>query len=97
VIVERARMARDELREEAPPPHSLDLAALEDGARAIVVSFDCEPREARRLEAMGLRVGSSLVKKSSALGGGPVVVEGECGPQLALGHALAARVIVARA
>lgn len=96
MIVERARTARDELREEAPPPHSLDLSELEDGERATIVALDCEPREARRLEAMGLRVGTSLVKKSSALGGGPIVVEGG-GAQIAMGHSLAKRVTVARA
>ncbi len=73
----------------------LELPELPDGESARIVGVEGGREAAGRLESMGIIVGSTILKKSSALNGGPIVVESG-GTNLAIGRGMASKVLVER-
>jgi ferrous iron transport protein A len=74
-------------------PAALDLTCLADGESARVVGLRGGGEASRRLEALGIGIGSVISKKSSALRRGPIVVE-RGRAQVALGFELARGILV---
>lgn len=72
---------------------SLDLAGLGDGISARIVGFRDENAAVAKLEAMGIRLGAVIEKKSSALRRGPIVIE-KGSTQVALGYGIARGILV---
>jgi len=69
------------------------LTELNEGQSGRVVGFDPPGGVADRLEAMGLREGKRITKISGLPFRGPVVVQAG-GTRVALGHRMAARILV---
>ena len=69
------------------------LTALADGESGRVAGLTCDRVAVGKLEAMGILVGVVIVKKSSALRRGPVVV-GRDRVQVALAYAIAKGILV---
>jgi Fe2+ transport system protein FeoA len=72
---------------------SLSLEGLEEGQEALVLRIDGDSKTAAKLGAMGLRPGTRIMKKSSSLARGPVVIERDRN-LMAIGNSLARKVIV---
>lgn len=69
------------------------LVQLKPGQHGIVREIAGGEGVAKRLAALGMRPGKRLIKVSAMLMGGPVVISID-GRQLALGHCMAAKVLV---
>jgi len=82
-------------RERSEERGALNLSMLSDGESARVVGLLGGREAAGRLEAIGIAVGALIKKKSSALSGGPVVVESGS-TQVAIGRGMAREVLVER-
>ena len=65
-----------------------DLTSLPDGQTCRIVGLTGGSETVGRLEAMGLRTGALIVKKSSSLRRGPIVV-GSGRVQIALAYSIA--------
>ena len=70
-----------------------DLTRLETGATAKVVELRGSDRTIRKLEAMGIMPGMTILKKGESPMRGPIVLEKE-GMLFAVGRHLAQRIIV---
>ncbi len=71
----------------------MTLRDMRIGEKATIIMI-CGGRGAQgKLESMGLREGSSIVKKSAVMAGGPVIVE-VGSTQIAIGSELARKIIV---
>ena len=69
----------------------INLVGLKASREAVVVNIVGGVGARRKLENLGVRIGSTIVKKSSAQG--PVVIN--CGnTQIAIGRGLASKIIV---
>ncbi|NLJ33817.1 MAG: ferrous iron transport protein A [Firmicutes bacterium] len=71
----------------------IPLIKVEAGEAVRVIGVHGGPGLASRLEALGIRPGTNIVKKSAIFMGGPVIVEVH-GTQIAIGHGMAARTMV---
>ena len=74
---------------------SRTLADVVPGASAVVASLDLAPEERDEVEAVGLSPGSTVTVLRRAPFGGPLHVRVDTGAELALGAAIAARVMLA--
>jgi Fe2+ transport system protein FeoA len=82
------------VRPHGEPKKAGTLAALDDGAEAMIIKIDDESIVAAKLEAMGLGPGRVVRKRSSAPLNGPIVLEFVGGAQMALGSSLAGKIMV---
>ena len=69
------------------------LTKMRTGKKGKVVSILGGSGAFRRLEALGLRLGKKITKKSGGFLWGPVTVQVE-GCQIGIGHGMAAKVMV---
>ncbi|MCD6309495.1 MAG: ferrous iron transport protein A [Candidatus Eremiobacteraeota bacterium] len=69
------------------------LAQIKSGTLCKVIKIHGGKRANLRLEALGIRPGVKLIKRSQLIGHGPVTVEINS-HQVALGYAIAHKVIV---
>lgn len=77
----------------SPGSPGASLADLADGEEATITEIMSDEKTKARLEALGLRAGIVIRKKSQALNGGPVIFEAGA-TQLALGEGVASRIAV---
>jgi len=73
--------------------HIVSLVEIEVGRECAVWQFAGGFAFTRRIEAMGIRLGTKLVKVSGSCFGGPVIVRAG-NVQLALGHGMASKIAV---
>lgn len=71
----------------------LALSAMKNTQYGIVVSINGGVGMCTRLEALGIRTGSRIKKKSSLIGFGPVIVS-VGNTEIAIGHGMASRIFV---
>jgi ferrous iron transport protein A len=69
------------------------LTGMRPGQRGLIVDVTGGRRLGERLAALGVRPGKKITKVSSMLLGGPVTVEVDRS-QIAIGHHMAARILV---
>ena len=69
------------------------LTEMQEGEAGQVVAVHGGHGFRRRLEALGIRPGTKIVKKSSQIMRGPVIVKAG-GTQIAIGFGMAGRIIV---
>jgi len=69
------------------------LTALKAGASGTVVAIEGGALLARRLEALGIRPGVHIIKRSSQLLRGPVTIA-VGNSRLAIGHGMAKRILL---
>ncbi|MFH1684425.1 MAG: FeoA family protein [Candidatus Margulisiibacteriota bacterium] len=69
------------------------LTEMKTGENGIVVSILGGRGAFRRLEALGIRIGKKIIKKSRGLLWGPVTVQ-VGGTQIGIGHGMASKVMV---
>lgn len=74
---------------------SRSLAGVAPGTAVVVASLELAPEERNEVEAVGLSPGSTVTVLRRAPFGGPLHVRVDTGAELALGAALAERVILA--
>jgi len=82
-------------RKEAMRRQTVSLVELPNGEAGKLVEFLGGAGLKRRLEAMGIRLGKTVLKRSGMFFRGPVVVQVD-GTQVALGHGMAGRILVER-
>lgn len=71
----------------------LSLVSMRNGQSGTVISIIGGKGTIERLEALGIRIGAGITKKSALLGHGPViVVVGNA--EIAVGYKMASRIIV---
>jgi len=73
--------------------HTVSLVEMEVGRECVVWQFAGGFGFTRRIQAMGIRLGTKLVKVSGSRFGGPVIVRAG-NVQLALGHGMASKIAV---
>jgi len=71
----------------------VSLTSLPAGARGKIVDINAGAGLRRRLEAMGLRLGTEVTKICGLPLGGPVVVQARA-TRIGLGHGMAGKVMV---
>lgn len=71
----------------------MNLIQLDVGKMAVVKELQGGQPFIRRLEAMGITPGSSILKKSASILRGPLVVQ-KGSLQMAIGYGMAKRIIV---
>jgi len=71
----------------------VSLIEMALGESGLVAGFAAGHGAVHRFEAMGIRVGRPIVKKSRGLFGGPLIVQ-VGGTQIGLGHGMAHKVMV---
>ena len=69
------------------------LVDIDVGQKAVVRQFAGGPAFTRRIETMGIRLGTKLIKTSGSRLGGPVTVRAG-NIQLAIGHGMASKIVV---
>lgn len=69
------------------------LTQIDNGHAAKVIETQGGPQFVSKLEAMGIRSGTVIVKKSASLLKGPIVIE-KGATQFAIGYNMAERIIV---
>lgn len=72
---------------------AISLVRVAAGEAVRVIGVHGGPGLASRLEALGIRPGTNIIKKSEIFMGGPVIVEVH-GTQIAIGHGMASRTMV---
>jgi ferrous iron transport protein A len=73
--------------------NGIRLTALKAGTEGIVVSIEGGTAMTKRLDALGIRPGVKITKRSSQLMRGPVTVA-VGNSQVAIGHGMASRIIL---
>lgn len=73
--------------------HTLELSSMKNGQHGRVVAIIGGRRMAARLEALGVRQGVDITKKSALMAGGPVIIA-VGNTEIAVGHEMASRIIV---
>jgi len=71
----------------------LALSAMKNTQSGIVVSINGGGGMCKRLEALGIRIGSRIKKKSAFIGFGPVIVS-VGNTEIAIGHGMTSRIFV---
>jgi ferrous iron transport protein A len=71
----------------------LALSAMKNTQYGIVTAINGGGGMCKRLEALGIRVGSRIKKKSALIGFGPVIVS-VGNTEIAIGHGMASRIFV---
>lgn len=71
----------------------LALTAMNNIQSGIVTTISGGGGMCMRLEALGIRVGSRIKKKSALIGSGPVIVS-VGNTEIAIGHGMASRIFV---
>jgi len=71
----------------------LSLSAMKNMQYGIVVVINGGKEMCKRLEALGIHIGSKIKKKSSLLGFGPVIVT-VGNTEIAIGYGMASRIFV---
>lgn len=71
----------------------LSLSAMKNTQSGIVAAINGGGGMCTRLEALGIRVGSQIIKKSALIGFGPVIVL-VGNTEIAIGHGMASRILV---
>lgn len=71
----------------------IHLSKMKNGQSGIVKEITGGSVMSRRLQAMGLRVGKHIVKKSGMFLHGPITVQ-IGGTQLGMGHGMAGKIII---
>lgn len=69
------------------------LSSMKNGQSGIIVSINGGMGMLARLEALGVRTGSVIIKKSGFFGSGPVIVTAG-NTDVAIGHGMASRIMV---
>ena len=69
------------------------LSAMKNAQSGVVTEIKGGAEMCTRLEALGIRVGSRIQKKSSLIGSGPVIVLAG-NSEIAVGHGMASRIFV---
>lgn len=72
---------------------SIVLNVMENQQSGIVVAIDGGGGMRKRLEALGIHLGSIIKKKSSLIGFGPVIVS-VGNTEIAIGYGMASRILV---
>jgi len=72
---------------------SIDLTQMKEGERGRVVDIQGGWGLLRKLEALGIRLGTEIVKVSSQLMRGPIIIR-VGNTQVAIGFGMARRIIV---
>lgn len=75
------------------PDKSIPLTKMKTGDTGIVREITGGSGLFRRLQALGLRIGMQITKKSGAFLWGPVTVQ-VGGTQIGMGHGMAAKIMV---
>ncbi len=73
--------------------NGIKLTALKAGAAGIVISIEGGTLLIKRLDALGIRPGVKITKRSAQLMRGPVTVA-VGNAQVAIGHGMAGRIIL---
>lgn len=71
----------------------LSLSTMKNMQFGIVIVINGGGEMRKRLEALGIRVGSKIIKKSALIGFGPVIVS-VGNTEIAIGHGMASRIFV---
>ncbi len=69
------------------------LASMRNGQRGIIYAIHGGRGMSTRLEALGVRIGAEIIKKSSLMRGGPVIIA-VGNTEIAIGYGMASRIIV---
>jgi len=75
------------------PENSINITQLKNGEPAKIISILGGCDAVRRMDSMGIIPGTEIIKKSSSVMKGPVVLE-KNGKQLAVGFRMAQKIIV---
>ncbi len=71
----------------------LALSVMKNLQSGVVVAINGGGGMCTRLEALGIRIGSRIVKKSAQIGFGPVIVS-VGNTEIAIGHGMTSRIFV---
>ncbi|MCL6591583.1 MAG: ferrous iron transport protein A [Firmicutes bacterium] len=71
----------------------ISLSSMKNGQSGIIMEIDGGKGMLARLEALGVRTGSRIIKKSGFFGAGPVIVTAG-NTDVAIGHGMASRIMV---
>lgn len=71
----------------------ISLVEMDAGGTSTIVEFEGGFGMIRKLENMGIRIGSQIKKVSGQFGGGPVVIS-QGSTQVAIGFGMAKRIMV---
>lgn len=69
------------------------LASMKNGQSGIIYAISGGRGMTTRLEALGVRIGAGIIKKSSLMRGGPVIIA-VGNTEIAVGYGMASRIIV---
>lgn len=72
----------------------LELSSMKNGQRGRVAAVIGGRGIVARLEALGVRQGVDIIKKSSLMAGGPPVIIAAGNTEIAIGYGMASRIIV---
>ena len=84
---------KGDINERGPTANRVSLAQMRAGQTGKIVEIDGGYGLARKLDALGIRVGKEITKISAQLMRGPVLLEQD-NTQAALGFGMASRVLV---
>lgn len=84
---------KGDINERGPTANRVSLAQMRAGQKGKIVEIDGGYGLARKLDALGIRVGKEITKISAQLMRGPVLLEQD-NTQAALGFGMASRVLV---
>lgn len=69
------------------------LTAMKNGQAGVLVEINGGAGMRAKLEAMGVRLGARITKKSALMGGGPVII-GVGNTEIAIGYGMASRILM---
>ena len=71
----------------------ISLSDMKNGQNGVVIGMSGGRGIMSKLEALGIRKGIRILKKSAHIGRGPIIVFA-CGTEMAIGYGMAKRIIV---